>query len=279
LEFRTENMSLSHPISTLLIANRGEIAQRIIQTARELSITTYALYTTDDYTHATHAHHALPLPGPEAYMDIDCIIDLCLQHNIQAIHPGYGFLSESSIFAAHAEARGIKVIGPGATILAQTGDKLEARRLAEVNGVPTLSALTSPTRSLTQLQSFASTSGYPLMIKAVDGGGGRGIRLVESEESLASNLTRAIEESPSKLVFAEKAAVIGFLHVEIQVLGDGSEVRHLWERQCSIQRRYQKVVEVAPCISAPRPFIREIVDCAVKMAKSASHRLQRLDRC
>jgi pyruvate carboxylase len=121
---------------------------------------------------------------------------------------------------------------------------------------------------MSDLQQFAAKTGYPIMVKAVDGGGGRGIRLIRSEDMLESSARRAIEESPSKLVFAERAAVDGFLHVEIQIIGDGKgDVRHLWERQCSIQRRYQKVVEISPCISKKRKFIARVIDSAVTMAK------------
>jgi pyruvate carboxylase len=263
----------SRKFTTLLVANRGEIAQRILQTARELGLITYALYTADDPTHARFAHHALTLPGPEFYMNADYIIRLCIEHKISAIHPGYGFLSESSDFAAKAEASGIKVVGPGAVVLARTGDKLEARSLAASCRVPVLEALASPTRQVGDVRAFASRVGYPIMIKAVDGGGGRGIRLVRKAEDLEGALKRAVEESPSKLVFAEKAAVDGFLHVEIQIIGDGREVMHLLERQCSIQRKYQKVVEVAPCIKADRRFIKQVIDAAVTMAKSVSIRL------
>jgi pyruvate carboxylase len=134
--------------------------------------------------------------------------------------------------------------------------------------IPVLSALKSPTDNIADLRAFASNAGYPIMVKAVDGGGGRGIRLIRSEDQLESSAKRAIEESPSRLVFAEKAAVDGFLHVEIQIIGDGKgDVRHLWERQCSVQRRYQKVVEIAPCISKKRTFIAQVINAAVKMAK------------
>lgn len=166
---------------------------------------------------------------------------------------------------------GVAVIGPGWNVLGKTGDKLKAKLLADECQVPTLPALTSPTNKIEDLKTFASDTGYPIMIKAVDGGGGRGIRLIWSEKALEAAAKRAIEESPSKLVFAEKAAVNGYLHVEIQIIGDGKgDVRHLWERQCSIQRRFQKVVEIAPCVSRNRRFIAQIIESAVKMAKKVS---------
>lgn len=171
---------------------------------------------------------------------------------------------------------GVAVVGPGWGILDKTGDKLKAKLLADECQVPTLPALTSPTNKIEDLKTFASNTGYPIMVKAVDGGGGRGIRLIWSEDTLEAAARRAIEESPSRLVFAEKAAVAGYLHVEIQIIGDGNgDVRHLWERQCSIQRRYQKVVEIAPCISKNRRFIAQIIKAAVKMAKKVSRHVRK----
>jgi pyruvate carboxylase len=256
------------PIKRLLIANRGEIANRIISSARELDIETFAIYTSDDISHTLGAAHSIQLSSPASYLNINELIQVAKQHGIDAVHPGYGFLSESEDFSKRMWDAGVAVVGPGWRILERTGDKLKARLLAEKCGVPVLRALRSPTNSIDELRKFATKVGYPIMIKAVDGGGGRGIRLVREEAQLQSNARRAIEESPSKKVFAEKAAVDGFLHVEVQIIGDGSgNVQHLWERQCSIQRRYQKVVEIAPCLTPKRQFIAKIIDSAVLMAQ------------
>jgi pyruvate carboxylase len=256
------------PIERLLIANRGEIAHRIISAARELDIETFAVYTNDDVSHTQGAAHSVKLRGPASYLDIQELISIAKEHRIDAVHPGYGFLSESAEFAAEMWEAGITVVGPGWGILSRTGDKLKAKLLADECGVPNLPALKEPTDDVTQLRTFAASTGYPIMIKAVDGGGGRGIRLVQSEDQLDSNARLAIAESPSRKVFAEKAAVHGFLHVEVQIIGDGTgDVQHLWERQCSIQRRYQKVVEVAPCLTPKRMFIAKIIESAVRMAK------------
>jgi pyruvate carboxylase len=147
-----------------------------------------------------------------------------------------------------------------------------ARKLALACDVPVCPALERPTDQISHLRAFASEVGYPLMIKAVDGGGGRGIRLVREPAQLDDLARRAIEESPSKRVFCEKAAVDGFRHVEVQIVGDGrGGVRHLWERECSIQRRYQKVVEVAPSTIADRPLVDGVIDAAMRMAKKVSH--------
>ncbi|KIW04447.1 uncharacterized protein PV09_04713 [Verruconis gallopava] len=259
-------------IKRLLVANRGEIATRIISSARELDIDTIAVYTNDDTSHTLGANKSIKLSSPASYLNIDELISVVRQHGIDAVHPGYGFLSESAEFARKMWDAGVAVVGPGWGILERTGDKLKARLLAEECGVPVLPALRKPTSDVSQLRQFAADVGYPIMIKAVDGGGGRGIRLVRSEDQLESHARVAIGESPSKTVFAEKAAVEGYLHIEIQILGDGSgDVRHLWERQCSIQRRYQKVVEIAPSLTAKRTFIAKIIDSAVRMAKRVKY--------
>lgn len=271
-------------IKRLLVANRGEIANRIISAARELDIETYAVYTNDDLTHTLGAAHSIKLSNAASYLNIHELVSIAKQHGIDAVHPGYGFLSESADFAQTMWEAGIAVVGPGWGILDRTGDKLRAKVLADECHVPTLPALKEPTSDVSQLRSFASEVGYPIMIKAVDGGGGRGIRLVRAEDQLESNARLAIAESPSKTVFSEKAAVDGFLHVEIQIIGDGTgDVQHLWERQCSIQRRYQKVVEIAPCLTSKRSFIARIIESAVAMAKqvrcvhmSRKHRIPRV---
>ncbi|KAF4545755.1 putative carboxylase:pyruvate acetyl-CoA/propionyl-CoA [Lasiodiplodia theobromae] len=261
------------PIKRLLVCNRGEIATRIITAARELSIPTYAVYTSNDASHVRHATRAIELPSTSSYMDIPYLITLIKQHDIDAVHPGYGFLSESAEFARRAwEEAGAAVVGPGWGILEQTGDKLRARKLAEECSIPVTPALSHPTSSIPTLRAFATSTGYPIMIKAVDGGGGRGIRLVRSEAELDAQAARAIEESPSRQVYAEKAMVDGFRHVEVQIVGDGEGgVRHLWERECSVQRRWQKVVEEAPSTIADREVVGRVIAAAVGMAERLSY--------
>ena len=140
--------------------------------------------------------------------------------------------------------------------------------ISDPGNVPVSPALGYPTNSVEDVRQFASKTGYPIMVKAVDGGGGRGIRLIQSEEQLPSLVKRAVEESPSKQVFAEKAAVNGFRHIEVQIIGDGTgNVTHLWERECSIQRRYQKIVELAPTVVPDRGLIAKVIDNALKMAR------------
>ncbi|RAR09195.1 carbamoyl-phosphate synthase L chain, ATP binding domain-like protein [Stemphylium lycopersici] len=257
------------PIKRLLIANRGEIATRIISTARELDIETYAIYIAEDDSHAVRATHAIELSSASTFMNIDELINIIKQHQIDAVHPGYGFLSESEKFCKRAwDEAGAVVVGPGWGILENTGDKLKARQLAEKCNVSVSPALQQPTNRVEDVERFASQFDYPIMVKAVDGGGGRGIRLIRNAEQLASSVKRAVEESPSKQVFAEKAAVDGFRHVEVQIIGDGTgNVAHLWERECSIQRRYQKIIELAPSVVPDRDLIAGVIEDALRMAR------------
>lgn len=244
---------------------------RILNAARERGIETYAVYTDDDRSHASRAAKAVRLRGPASYLDIAELIQLVKDHQIDAVHPGYGFLSESADFARQMwEQADCMVIGPGPEILEVTGSKLEAKKLARECDVPTLPALMEPTDNLDALRDFASQVGYPIMVKAVDGGGGRGIRLIRSEDQL-SLAKRAIEESPSKQVFAERAAVENFRHVEVQIIGDcHGTIEDLWERECSIQRRYQKIVEFAPSTLQNRELAGAVVKAAVRMAEKVS---------
>ncbi|OCT53331.1 Biotin carboxylase [Cladophialophora carrionii] len=260
------------PITRILVANRGEIAIRILQSCHELPNrpTTFALYTDNDSTHVSlgRPHHAIKAPSPASYMNIDYLIGVAKQNHVDAVHPGYGFLSESAEFSRRmwTEA-GCMVVGPGWEVLERTGDKLMAKTLAAECGVPVLRAMDRPTGSVQDVRSFAEQAGYPLMIKAVDGGGGRGIRLVRSDDALENAVQRCVGESPSRLVFAEQAAVDGYKHIEIQIIGDGrGRVKHLWERDCSVQRRFQKIVEVAPAPVHGRTVVAQVIESAVRMA-------------
>ncbi|ELR10696.1 hypothetical protein VC83_08325 [Pseudogymnoascus destructans] len=270
-------MAESHPplrpIRRLLIVNRGEIAIRILSSARELNLETYTLYTADDTSHTLHSTHAVSIPSPSTYLDITALIAIIKSHNIDSVHPGYGFLSESAEFAHRAWTEaGTVVIGPGWETLARTGDKLAARQLAEECKVPVLPALQTPTNNVEDVRRFAAQIGWPIIIKAVDGGGGRGIRIVREEGDLAGLMERALRESPQGLVFAEKAAVDGYRHVEVQIVGDGTgNVRHLWERECSIQRRFQKVVEFAPSSIRDRAVVGRVIEAAMHMARKVSY--------
>jgi len=264
---------LQRPISRILIANRGEIAIRILQACHELYSppTTFALYIDGDSTHVSlgRPHHALQIPSATSYMDIDFLIELVKDNKIDAVHPGYGFLSESAEFSRRMwlEANAL-VVGPGWEVLERTGDKLMAKALAQECQVPVLKAMARPTDNVADVRVFARSVGYPIMIKAVDGGGGRGIRLTRSDDELQNAVDRCIGESPSRTVFAEQAAVDGFKHIEVQIIGNGrGSVKHLWERDCSVQRRFQKIVEVAPAPVSNRRVISQVVESAMRMAR------------
>ncbi|RAL02151.1 putative pyruvate carboxylase [Aspergillus ibericus CBS 121593] len=269
-------MPSTKPFRRLLVVNRGEIAVRIIQAARELSPPpeVFAIYTDDDRSHCEigRPDRALLIPSVATYLDISFLVHLARDHAIDAVHPGYGFLSENADFSAHMQDAGIAVIGPGREALARTSNKLQAKQLAMECGVPVLPAMTHPTADIAAVQAFARQVQYPVIVKAVDGGGGRGIRLVRQDDQLESAVRGAANESPSQTVFAEKAAVTGFRHIEVQILGDGTEVRHLWERDCSIQRRFQKVVEQAPSLIKNRALVQQIVDAALRMARAIRYR-------
>ncbi|KAI9688117.1 MAG: hypothetical protein M1822_001623 [Bathelium mastoideum] len=201
-------------------------------------------------------------------MDIAFIASLAKEHSIDAVHPGYGFLSESAEFVSQMwEKAGARVIGPGYEVLEKTGDKLRAKQIAQTCGIPLLPSTQKSTENVQDVGLFASKVGYPIMIKAVDGGGGRGIRLVRSESELHEAFDRTTGESPSGKVFAEKAATNGYHHIEVQIVGDGTgKVRHLWERDCSLQRRYQKIVEFAPAVMRDRTLASKVVEAALKVA-------------
>lgn len=242
---------------------------RVLSSARELGLHTITLSTADDEAHTSYAHETIRLPSVTSYIEIDTLVSLCKTNRVNLVHPGYGFLSESPEFCDTLEASGVAFVGPSADILRRTGDKLSARRLAQDCGVPVLPALTEPASTVESLETFAQKAGFPIMIKAVDGGGGRGIRLVRDATALRPNFDRAVNESPSRKVFAEKAAVDGFRHVEVQILGDGrGNVRHFWERECSIQRRFQKLVEIAPATLSSKELRARVIDSALHMAKS-----------
>ena len=265
----------------LLIANRGEIAIRIARTASDLGIATVAIYAEDDSQslHTRHADTALSLGavGVPAYLDAARIIALAKEAGCDAVHPGYGFLSEIAEFADACAADGLEFVGPSAETLRQFGDKAQARSLAEQCGVPVLPGL-SRAVTLDEAKAFFESlaPGGGVMLKAVAGGGGRGMRPVERIGDLEEAFARAASE-------AEQAFGTGELyveellprarHVEVQIVGDGSgEVCHLWDRECSLQRQRQKLVEIAPAFGLSEPLRTAMLDAASKIAAKASYR-------
>jgi acetyl/propionyl-CoA carboxylase alpha subunit/acetyl-CoA carboxylase carboxyltransferase component len=259
----------------LLVANRGEIAIRV-----ELGLHTVAVYSTDDAEslHTRNADEAFDLgaEGARAYLDMDRILAIAASSGCDAIHPGYGFLSENEEFARRCQAAGIRFVGPRPEILALFGNKVRARELAEHAGVPVLRG--SPEAvTLDQARAFFESlgPGKGMMLKAVAGGGGRGTRAVESLEELESAYNRCRSEALAAFgngdVYAEQL-VRQARHIEVQVIGDGTgAVSHLWERECSLQRRYQKIVEFAPAPGLPGGLRQRITAAAVRAAEAAKY--------
>lgn len=269
-------------IRTLLAANRGEIAIRIFRAASELGLRTVGIYSQEDRLslHRFKADETYQVglgKGPvEAYLDIDGIIDLARHKNVDAIHPGYGFLSENPNFARACAAADIKFIGPTPQVLQLLGDKTAARRLAVSAGVPVLPGTPSPVTSAEEATIVARKIGFPLIIKAAMGGGGRGMRVVLDESQLDSKIEEARGEALSSFgngsVFLEKYLPRA-RHLEVQILGDEhGNLLHLWERDCSVQRRHQKVVEVAPAAHLASEIRNALCEFALRIAKEAKYR-------
>src|SRR5450432_2007406 len=265
-------MKPHQPIRKLLAANRSEIAIRIFRAANELGLRTVAIYSQEDRLalHRFKADEAYQVglgKGPvEAYLDIAGIIAIAKERNIDAIHPGYGFLSENPAFARACEKAGITFVGPTPELLELLGDKTAARRLAASAGVTVLPGTENPVKSAAEAQKIAAEIGYPVIVKAAMGGGGRGMRVVRDPSQLAALLEEAQGEARSAFgdasVFLEKYLPRA-RHIEVQILGDHHKnLLHLYERDCSVQRRHQKVVEVAPAPNLLPEVRNELCDAA-----------------
>ena len=265
----------------LLAANRSEIAIRIFRAATELSMRTVAIYAQED-RHTMHrfkadeAYQVGEGKGPVgAYLDIEGIIGLAKRTGVDMIHPGYGFLSENPDFARACDEAGIMFVGPDATLLQNMGDKTAARALAAKLGVPTLPGTEEAVSGRDEALRIAKGIGFPLIIKAAFGGGGRGMRVVLKSSDLASLLDEARGEAGrafgNPAVFLEKY-IPRAKHIEVQILGDRhGHVLHLHERDCSVQRRHQKVVEIAPAVSLDATVRRELCDAAVRLASGIGY--------
>ena len=264
----------------ILIANRGEIAVRVLRACRELDISPVAVYSEADAAalHVRLADEAYllgPAPSAESYLRIDRVIDIALKSGAEAIHPGYGFLSENAAFARAVKAAGLVFIGPSPAAMELMGSKTSARRAAEGAGAPVVPGTNDALESIEQARETAARVGYPVMLKAAAGGGGKGMRLVANETELPSAFDTARSEAASAFgdpsVYIEKA-VERPRHIEIQVFADtqGHTV-HLGERECSIQRRHQKVIEECPS-PINDPALREAMGAAaVQIARAASY--------
>lgn len=273
---------MAQKFKRVLVANRGEIAIRIFRACHELGIRTVAIYSEEDKRaiFRTKAHESYLIgknKGPvEAYLNIDEIIELALKKKVDAIHPGYGFLSENPEFARRCEEAGIEFIGPKSEMMERLGDKIKSKLAAIEVGVPVIPGVEKPIESEEEAIKFAKECGYPIMLKAAAGGGGRGMRIVRNEDEIIDQYRSAKNEAKKAFgiddIFIEKY-VEGPKHIEIQVLGDKyGNVVHLYERDCSIQRRHQKVIEISPALSLSDAKRKEICDDALKIARSVSYR-------
>lgn len=263
----------------ILIANRGEIAVRLVRACAELGITSAAIYAEPD-RHSLHikkADEAYNI-GPDSvagYLNVHRIVNLAVATGCDALHPGYGFLSENPLLAEACERRGILFIGPSAEVIRRMGDKTEARRCMIAAGVPVVPGSDGNIDDVDAALAFAERIGYPVMLKATSGGGGRGIRRCNSPDELKRNFARVLSEATKAFgsadVFMEKC-VVNPRHIEVQILADQhGNVIHLFERDCSIQRRHQKLIEIAPSPQLNEQQRSYIGELAVKAARAVGY--------
>jgi len=266
--------------SKVLIANRGEIALRVIRACHELGVRAVAVYSDADaraphVRAADEAVHIGPAPSAESYLKGDRIIEAAKRTGAEAIHPGYGFLSEREWFARAVRDAGLVFIGPPAEAIAAMGSKTAARQLAIKAGVPVVPGTTEPLRDAREAREIAERFGYPVLLKAAAGGGGKGMRVVHAADALASSLDTARREAKASFgddaVYVEKY-IVGPRHVEIQVLGDmHGTMLSLNERECSVQRRHQKMIEEAPSIAVNAELRRKMGETAARAASAAGY--------
>ena len=267
-------------IKKILIANRGEIALRVIRSAKEMGIKTVAIYSDADkhapfVRSADESYRIGPPPSNQSYLLGDKIIEIALQCNADAIHPGYGFLSENADFAEKVINAGLIFIGPPPSAMRKIGDKLSAKQTAKEQQVPMISGSDGAIRSIDEAKKVAEKIGFPLLIKASAGGGGKGMRLINTINELEEGIQRAMSEALSAFgddaVFIEKYAEEP-KHIEVQILADHyGNVVYLFERECSIQRRHQKVIEEAPSSAVNEDLRKRMGECAVALAKAVGY--------
>ena len=268
------------PIRKILAANRGEIAIRICRAATEMDIKTVAIYSKEDLgsLHRYKADESFQIGAGQspvgAYLSAEEIVELAKKEGVDAIHPGYGFLSENTRFVQLCEEAGIIFIGPPSKVIHSFGDKTEARKLAVEYDVPIVPGTETSVSTVAEAAEFCETIGYPVICKAAFGGGGRGMRVVRNAEELGPLFNEASNEAEKAFgdgsMFIERY-VDSPRHIEIQILSDGTDVVHLFERDCSVQRRHQKVVEVAPSVGLPADLTKTLYDDAVRICKGAGY--------
>ncbi|MGY3053860.1 acetyl-CoA carboxylase biotin carboxylase subunit [Pedobacter sp. UYEF25] len=267
-------------ITKILIANRGEIALRIMRSAKEMGIATVAIFSEADRNalHVRYADEAIcvgPAPSTQSYLVIEKVIEACKKTGAEAIHPGYGFLSENPNFAKRVAEAGLILIGPSAAAMETMGNKLAAKAAALKHNIPLVPGTEEAITDIAEAKKRANEVGFPILIKAAAGGGGKGMRIVERAEDFEEQMNLAASEATSAFgdgsVFIERY-VTSPRHIEIQVLGDNyGNIVHLFERECSIQRRHQKVVEEAPSTVLTPEIRAEMGKCAVDVAKAVNY--------
>jgi acetyl-CoA carboxylase biotin carboxylase subunit len=266
-------------LKKVLVANRGEIAIRIFRACKELGIRTVAVYSEADrgafYTRFSDQAFLIgPPPATQSYLRSDKIIEVAKQAGCDGVHPGYGFLAESEDFAQAVTDAGLVFIGPSPESVRLLGDKIAARRLAQEQGVPTVPGVRQSIKNLAEAQRATNEIGFPILIKAAAGGGGKGMRAVSSESELRNSLERAQSEAQAAFgdptVFIEKY-FLKAKHIEVQILSDGKNFLYLGERECSVQRRHQKLIEESPAPRLTQPLREAICASAVKIAQAARY--------
>ncbi len=267
-------------IKKILVANRGEIALRIMKTAKDMGISTVAVYSEADRfsPHVKYADESIcigPPPSSQSYLDQNKIIDACKQTKADAVHPGYGFLSENAEFAELVEKSGLIFIGPSSKSIEIMGDKLTAKQAVKNYNVPLVPGMDEAIKDVKVAKEISKKIGYPILIKARAGGGGKGMRIVWKEKDLEEEMKRAMSEAKNafsnEAVFIEKF-ITSPKHIEVQILGDQKgNIIHLFERECTIQRRHQKVIEEAPSVSVDEQKRKEIGQAAINVARSCGY--------
>lgn len=271
---------MARDIKKLLIANRGEIAVRVIRAARELGIKTVSVHSDADKESlaalmADETVHIGPSQAAKSYLNVDAVITAAKSSGADALHPGYGFLSENANFVEAVEAAGLIFIGPSAHAIRTMGDKAAAREAAKRAGVPTVPGSEGVVNSEDEALSVAAQIGFPVMIKASAGGGGRGIRVAEDAEDLKKQI--AVAQAEAQAAFGDKAVYLerfvrNARHVEVQILGDGTRAIHCYERECSLQRRRQKILEEAPSPALNEQTRQQLCESAVRLAEAVNYR-------